>query len=174
MKYVEGNLIDMAESGDFDIIVHGCNIFNTFGSGIAAEIRERVPQAYEADCLTLKGDKRKLGLFTWATMDSGCSVHNLYTQGAMGRNGVHVDYDAIERGFLQIKMIEQSSGVGFRVGIPKIGAGLGGGDWDRIESIIDAMELSDVTCVVLPGTPGKSIEVDCTLDFDDDPDITSR
>ena len=45
----KGNLIDMAEQGLFDIIVHGCNCFNTMGSGIAKEIRARYPEAYEAD-----------------------------------------------------------------------------------------------------------------------------
>lgn len=31
MKYILGDLIKMADTGDFDIIVQGCNCFNTMG-----------------------------------------------------------------------------------------------------------------------------------------------
>jgi hypothetical protein len=29
LKRAKGNLIDMAEQGEFDVIVHGCNCLNT-------------------------------------------------------------------------------------------------------------------------------------------------
>ena len=48
LLHAKGNLIDMAEAGKFHIIVHGCNCFNTMGSGIAKEIRNRYPRAYES------------------------------------------------------------------------------------------------------------------------------
>lgn len=156
MKHVTGNLLDMADAGEFDMIVHGCNIHNTFGAGIALAIKNRYPQAYEADLRTLSGDKRKLGLHTHAmapnAASSGFIIINLYTQGRVGRSGVNVDYDAVERGFLMLKMNEIISWQAepLRIGIPKIGAGLGGGDWERIEAIIDSLELSDITCVTLP------------------------
>jgi len=35
-----------------------------------------------------------------------------------------------------------------RIGIPKIGAGLAGGDWKVIEEIIDKIGFSDLTCVL--------------------------
>lgn len=38
MKEIEGDLIQMALNGDFDIIAHGCNCFNTMRSGIAKTI----------------------------------------------------------------------------------------------------------------------------------------
>jgi len=31
LKHATGNLIDMAEQGQFDVIVHGCNCLNTMG-----------------------------------------------------------------------------------------------------------------------------------------------
>ena len=49
LKHTKGNLIDLAEQGEFDVIVHGCNCQNTMGSGIAKEIKERYPLAYRAD-----------------------------------------------------------------------------------------------------------------------------
>lgn len=49
MKYIIGNLIDFALDGQFDVIAHGCNCFKNFGAGIALEIKNRIPQAYNAD-----------------------------------------------------------------------------------------------------------------------------
>ena len=66
MKYVDGNLLDMAEQGKFDIIVHGCSCQNRMESGIAKQIRDRYPKAYMVDQLTQKGDSGKLGCFTQA------------------------------------------------------------------------------------------------------------
>ena len=45
----KGNLLDMAERGEFDIIVHGANCICVMGSGIAREIKARFPQAAQAD-----------------------------------------------------------------------------------------------------------------------------
>ena len=167
MKYVEGNLLDMAEAGKFDIIVHGCNCFNTMGSGIAAQIRQRYPKAYLIDQMTQKGDKYKLGMFTQAHVNgwSGAShnvppkinskpynftVINAYTQYRFApRNLVHVDYDAVGQVFNQIKLLyDMNPQAPCRIGIPKIGAGLAGGNWDMIEEIIDLIGFSDLTCVI--------------------------
>lgn len=152
MKYVEGNLIDMALNGDFDVIVHGCNIFHTFGSGIAAEIKNRIPDAYEADKMTKYADRSKLGDCSITiqpnNVGSAFMLINLYTQGSFGKAGVHVVYEALEDGFKRFKQADSLSPQ--RVGIPMIGAGLGGGDWERISSFIDSLEFSDLTCVLLP------------------------
>lgn len=161
MKYVEGNLVTMALAGEFDMIIHGCNIFHTFGSGIAAEIKDRIPEAYDADLQSNYGDKEKLGSYTMIDKLDGetgvrASVINLYTQGSFGRKGVHVVYDAVEQGFKVLScaaMIhERITGNPIKIGIPMIGAGLGGGDWDRIVGIIDSYHFSDITCVVMPGS----------------------
>lgn len=65
MKKVYGDLIEMAEHGDFDVIVHGCNCFCTMGAGIALQIKHHFPEAYYADCdYSKKGDKKNLGFFS--------------------------------------------------------------------------------------------------------------
>lgn len=35
MKTIQGNFIHLAQNGEFDLIVHGCNCFCTMGAGIA-------------------------------------------------------------------------------------------------------------------------------------------
>lgn len=57
-----------------------------------------------------------------------------------------MDYDAVRSCMRWIK--ERYSGL--RIGLPKIGAGLAGGDWDRISRIVDEeLDGEDVTLVEL-------------------------
>ena len=62
MRYVIGNLLDMFDEGYFRIIGQGCNCFNTMGSGIAAQISKKYPQAYVEDCKTIIASKSHLKL----------------------------------------------------------------------------------------------------------------
>jgi len=170
MKYTDGNLLDLAEQGKFDVIVHGANCHNTFGAGIAFQIKNRYPKAYLADQMTQAGDEDKLGKFTQAHISGfrgglkptdlhtdkpkivsyNFTIINAYTQyGFLPRNVVNVDYDAIDNVFKQIKLLyDMNPQAPCRIGIPMIGAGLAGGDWKVIEEIIDKIGFSDLTCVL--------------------------
>jgi len=143
MKQLDGNLLDMAENGDFDVIIHGCNCFNTMGAGIADQIRKRYPGAYLADCTTTKGNYEKLGNFTSYVqpMSNGNMfvIINAYTQFGFSSKKMNVDYRAIQSVMRTINKIY----AGKRIGYPMIGAGLAGGDWGIISKIID-IELTDV------------------------------
>jgi O-acetyl-ADP-ribose deacetylase (regulator of RNase III) len=53
---------------------------------------------------------------------------------------------------MQIKLLwDMNVQAPARIGIPKIGAGLAGGDWGRIEQIIDNIGFSDITTVIYTG-----------------------
>jgi len=137
MKSIKGDLIHLAQEGQFDLIVHGCNCFCTMGAGIAKQIRSQFPQAWEADRATVSGDKSKLGSYSKACINTPSGrlhVINAYTQYNYSGDGVLVDYDAVAKVFSALK--KQFSGQ--RIGYPKIGAGLAGGDWKIISSIIDS------------------------------------
>jgi O-acetyl-ADP-ribose deacetylase (regulator of RNase III) len=136
MRIIKGNLIQFALAGEFDLIIHGCNCFCTMGAGIAGQIRDTFPSAYQADLETPKGDKSKLGNFSKANIQNkGVTlvIINGYTQYHYAGSGVLADYDAIGSLFSQIK----KEFTGKRIGYPRIGAGLAGGDWEKISSIID-------------------------------------
>ena len=57
----KGNLLDMADAGEFDIIIQGCNCFNAMGAGLAPQIARRYPLAEAVDSDTRKGSISKLG-----------------------------------------------------------------------------------------------------------------
>lgn len=141
MNIIQGDLIALAKEGEFDIIVHGCNCFNTMGSGIAKQIKSEFPEAYEIDQTTLKGDKSKLGTYTYVKhriegLESDLFIINAYIQyNYLPRNVVNADYQAIENVFNNIN--KQFGGEGKRIAYPKIGAGLAGGDWGIISNIIN-------------------------------------
>ena len=145
LSYIKGDLIKMAQQGDFDVVIHGCNCFNTMGAGIAKSIKKVFPEAFEADDQTTKGDIKKLGTISIAKINDKLTVVNAYTQYTYSRSGKPFDYDAFAKCLDEVKL----KFTGKKIGMPKIGAGLAGGDWDKIESIIvEKLKNEDVTVVV--------------------------
>jgi len=147
LKTISGDLIQLAKRGDFDLIVHGCNCFCTMGAGIAKGIKAAFPEAFAADCETSKGSRTKLGTCSFAEVNASGKrfvIVNAYTQFDWRGSGTKVDYEAVRSCMRWIKVRFP----GLRIGLPKIGAGLAGGDWKEIASIIEE-ELAgeDVTLV---------------------------
>ena len=123
------------------IIIHSANCFHTMGTGIAKEIKRRYPRAFEVDCMTKKGDRGKLGQFSFAlsNFNQPQTIINAYTQYMLGRDRVYVDYDAFYkaleniRGWLiEMRMNHQIIGIHY-----KISCNNAGGDWNKIQSIIN-------------------------------------
>ena len=141
MRTIKGDLVKLAAKGDFNVIVHGCNCFNTMGGGIAAQIAKRFPEAARVDQLTALGARDKLGSASIAMVrgdyEDALMIVNAYTQYGYGRTGPNVDYDAIERVFSTVIYNIACMSDNIRIGIPMIGAGLAGGDWSRINKIIE-------------------------------------
>lgn len=129
LKHAKGNLLDLAETGNFDIVIQGCNCFNTMGGGIAREIRERYPQAASVDSMTVRGDYTKLGNWTAAPSSSrlaDCKFHiiNAYTQYNMSQGTDVFEYVAFQLILQKLVHVYGNQ----RIGLPYIGMGLAGGD----------------------------------------------
>lgn len=130
---------------DYDVIIHGCNCQNTFGTGIADIVGKISPLAVKADKQTKKGDAKKLGTYSTA-VEGSVRIINAYTQVYWGRDDdvLYCDYDAIRKVLRQISKDYPNS----RILMPKIGCGLANGCWITVSSIIEA-ELGncDVTII---------------------------
>lgn len=172
IRYREGDLIKLAKEGHFDVITHGCNCFCTMGAGIAPQMAK----AFGCDKFPLenpnhRGNINKLGtidyqiqeiyikkpIFGELVTDFGghdLIVVNSYTQYRYGRNHADgdktpVDYDAIRLCMRKINHIFK----GKTIGLPMIGAGLAGGDWNIIEKIIEEeLNAMDVWIVEYDGS----------------------
>jgi O-acetyl-ADP-ribose deacetylase (regulator of RNase III) len=140
MQTEKGDLVQKAQAGEFDVVVHGCNCFCTMGAGIAKTIKQVFPAAYQADLATSAGDKAKLGTYSTAQVEAAgkrLTIVNAYTQYEWRGPGPNVDYEAIRQVFRRLKQ----AFAGQRIAYPAIGAGLAGGDWPTIAAII-AEELA--------------------------------
>lgn len=139
LKHAKGNLLDLAEAGEFDVVVQGCNCFNTMGGGIAREIRERYATVAYADALTVKGDYNKLGNWTIGNVISITNpghvflVVNAYTQYEMSKGEDVFEYIAFQ---LILQKLVHTYG-DKRIGLPYIGMGLAGGNKDIIIPMIE-------------------------------------
>lgn len=144
IKIIKGDLIKLAKEREFDVICHGCNCFLKMGAGIAKKIKTEFPQAYEADCKTKNGDIRKLGTFSEAYIEEyNLIVINAYIQYNYSRFKNNIDYLKLYECFKNINYKYN----GKKIGIPIIGAGLGGGNWDTIYKIIDNISFKNLTIV---------------------------
>lgn len=151
-KTIKGNLLDAFDRGDVDVIAHQCNCFCNMGSGIAPQIAKRYPGAEAVDSATIKGDSDKLGTFTCAivsrnvngeTIDDGI-VYNLYGQYGYGGAGVNTKYESLKRAMQKMQQDlkdENNEGI---IGLPLIGCGLGGGDWEVVSKIINEVFTNEV------------------------------
>ena len=132
LKKVKGDLLAMGKANEFDIIIHGCNCFNTMGSGIARQVAQEFPDAQLADNETIQGDPGKLGSYTIG-MSGRLVILNCYTQYDTSRVHDVFEYHAFERVLGKIALRFGK----WRIGVPMIGMGLAGGDEGRIMPMIE-------------------------------------
>lgn len=144
IEYLKGNLLHVTEG----VIAHGCNCRGVMGSGVARAIKETYPSVYR-DYLDLYQSitpKELLGKVQFCSLPetflyNDLFVANMFTQLSYGMDPEerYVSYDAIDSCF---KILVEALNNGWALGtdtvihIPKIGAGLGNGNWNIIEKII--------------------------------------
>lgn len=162
MKIIKGDLIKLTLEGQFDVIGHGCNCFCTQKNGIAKQMTifgTDNPILFPLEDNVFKGDRKKLGLIDHAIIDlpifssPTLMVVNMYTQyyhkrnNPAGTTAVNFDYKAFAQCLDKLKNLALLT-ARERVGLPMIGSGLAGGDWDKIKVIIEnTLEGLDVTIV---------------------------
>lgn len=146
IEYRKGSLLDVTAG----IIVHGANAQGVMGSGVALAVKNKYPECFtEYHCEYVKLGL-SLGSIVWwsnAVDNPELLVHetlfiaNAITQQNYGTDRRHVNYVAVAEVFKEV--IRQANATKLDVHFPKIGAGLGGGQWEIIEAIINDCDPSD-------------------------------
>jgi len=139
MKTVHGDLLALLHEGSFDVIVHGCNCMASMGGGLAAQVARMYPEVEEADReydLQRPG-RLKAGTILPVDVEDG-TVVNAYTQ-VMG--GPAADVGLIRRAMWSLHALYAHEDA--RIGIPRIGCGIGGLRWDEVEPVVEK-ELGDL------------------------------
>lgn len=152
---VEGNLITLANDGEFDFIGHGCNCFATMGAGIALPIGIEFPEMKKADRNFEAPHAMRLGDYSSAYIRRGEVAFtgiNFYSQYNPGKDFIKESLIlGLKKFVLQHKEdypTKRDKLAKMRFGLPLIGCGIAGGNWDEVKEIIKT-ELSefDVTIV---------------------------
>lgn len=137
---------DLLKADSWNVMAHVANNFHTFGSGIAGQIRTVFPEAYKADLETEYGCDSKLGTFSYAQLEDGRRVYNIYAMWGIGCDGHplrrNLSYDAFHDALINlIESCENVYGDTLKVGVPKfIGCGLAGGDFSIVLAIVECIE----------------------------------
>jgi O-acetyl-ADP-ribose deacetylase (regulator of RNase III) len=137
IEYKRGNVLDVKVG----IIVHGCNAQGVMGSGVALAIKQMYYQCFLEYRRVYEEETLPLGSIVWFNPEfcidfsKNLFIANAITQEYFGTDRRHVNYAAIAKVFMEV--FRQAKTTDLEVHFPKIGAGLGGGDWDIIEAIIN-------------------------------------
>lgn len=158
IKFFNGDLL---KSG-CDIICHQVNEWGVMGAGIAKQIKEKYPKAFEDYVKAIKEKTSKgenLPLIALSKQPDGVVVANMFTQ----RNG-ETDLELLRNAVVFLGMqifdlfttklkVNEMTGVffdrPFRVGIPyKYGCGIAKGDWENVlkiwEDVFGGLEYIDL------------------------------
>lgn len=129
--YVKGDLTKAKES----VIGHGVNIRGAMGSGVALALMTKWPEIRRVYMHIHKMVGWQLGDVQFVPCEDKI-IANCATQKDYLPRGVrHADYEAIEE--VMQKLYKYCVTGNYSLAIPKIGAGLAGGDWSIIEKIIN-------------------------------------
>ena len=166
MKEIKGDLIKLAQEGEFDIIGHGCNCFCLQGGGIAAQM-SRVfntlnPELYPSESHNERGNYSKLGNIETTSIityvyegqyrtdydkeykDSRLAVYNMYTQ---YKPGADLSYSALELCLQKLNqeasLLSKAYGRPIKVGLPWIGCGIAGGQKEIVEVMMNDIFKSE-------------------------------
>jgi O-acetyl-ADP-ribose deacetylase (regulator of RNase III) len=132
--YKKGDLFEAPE----DILAHGCNCRNGYGSGVAGLMAKKFPKAKYYYHEKFEEEGWKLGDVQFVSVYGARYIANCATQdGYLPRGVVHADYGAITLAMTTVKLFAKENKLS--IAMPKIGAGLAGGDWNVIKLMLEVV-----------------------------------
>src|ERR1044072_821125 len=139
IKYVAGDATDPQGPGE-KLIVHVCNNIGAWGAGFVMALSAKWPQPealYRDWTQGLVRTPFRLGNVTYTYVGDSIYVANMIAQrGVVNKdNPIPLDYTALTQCLADAGSVAFAGGMS--VHMPRIGCGLAGGSWDRVESIIN-------------------------------------
>ena len=144
MKYIHQNICSVTKG----VIAHGCNCQGVMGAGVAKALRDKYPNVFTEYAAFIKDWKKSkcededlLGLVNFVNINESLIVANCLTQQLHGRDGRYAVPDAIKTSLSTTFYLASSNELPLY--LPKIGAGLGGLDWEQdVEPIVSELATS--------------------------------
>ena len=138
---------ELLQNAEEQLIAHGCNAQGVMRSGVAAAVRQFWPEAF--DVYERQDNMYVLAMGSVIYAEArGKIIANCITQQYYGRdNRKYVSYDAVRSCLDTLNQDMEAENI-YSIAMPKIGAGLGGGDWEIIQQIIKD-EFDDAVTVFI-------------------------
>lgn len=166
LVYVQGDVTKPIGSPNYPrIVVHCCNDAGLWGAGVSGAIGNEWTVARKQYYAWAKTDSLAPNIpFKIGNIQAVCVHETLYVCNLIGQRGVRspinpkpVDYPGIKEGLTKLALWANTLfGDNAVVHMPKLGAGLAGGDWDIIEGIIkDTLGAAGIFTVVYEFGGGK-------------------
>jgi O-acetyl-ADP-ribose deacetylase (regulator of RNase III) len=144
-EHIQGDLLKFTEA---DVIVHQVNCQGVMGAGIARQIRNQFPNTffkYKELCSHFTGCTHLLLGTCQYVQEKDFIICNAFGQNFYYRNSVQTDYEKLEACFRDIA----TKYSGKHIALPwKIGCGLAGGDWDKVQNMIYRIIAIEGECKV--------------------------
>ena len=157
INHIVGDVTNTIESKGIKIIAHCCNNIGAWGRGVVLAISRRwgMPELiYRRWAQENPFEMRNsLGKIQIVPVERDIMVANIIGQnGIKTKNGIPpVRYDAIRSGLEKIeKFMENYKDKNPTLHMPRIGCGLAGGEWQKIEPIIEETISCPVYIYTLP------------------------
>lgn len=123
---------DLFAAPDLRGLAHGCNCVGSMSGGIAVEFRRRWPAMYEAYREECRQGRFRLGdVFVWH--DEEITIFNLATQQLPGADA---RLPAVETALRRMVALAGEGNIS-PIGLPRIGAGIGGLAWEDVRAVIE-------------------------------------
>jgi len=135
---------DLFAAPEIRAYAHGCNCAGAMGAGIAIEFKRRWPRMFDEYAARCADRRFGIGdVFVWSEGE-----HTIFNLGTQEHWRKKAQIPALVKSLT--KMLELASLAGIeRVGVPRIGAGLGGLDWARAKKVmVETAAESKVTMLV--------------------------
>lgn len=137
-KFLKGDATQPIGSGN-KIIVHVCNDIGGWGKGFVLALSKRWKEPEKAYREWYKSKEGfELGKVQLVQVEEDIYVANLIGQRSIRKDkdgNPPIRYDAIKRGIVEVHQMAKE--LNATVHMPRIGCGLAGGKWERIQPILD-------------------------------------
>jgi O-acetyl-ADP-ribose deacetylase (regulator of RNase III) len=150
INYIKGDATNPISDGN-KIIVHVCNDIGGWGKGFVLAISKRWKKP-EQEFRAWYNSKNNFDLseVQFVNVEETIWVANLIGQHKIYKDedgNVPIRYDAIEKGIL--KVAEYAKEKNASIHMPRIGCGLAGGTWDKVEPIIlNTLSINEISVTI--------------------------
>lgn len=149
LKHLKCNAVDYVLDNSNCILIHVCNDVGHMNSGIAKEVRERIPEAFNSYSELFKNNTNPIGVISYKNnvVNMVCQ-HKYYGCDGVYEHKKFINYGALSDCLSQVALICESNNIN-TVCLPyKMGANRAGGDWYVVLELVQYYLGSVVDLVI--------------------------